>query len=126
MPFRAEKFMSSKITKLLRAAIVRAGESPVRCAVDVAVDHDQLPLSSFAARAAAKDAAVMAGITAIMATVQAWEATHGSTIEVAIRATEGIVDVVAPHDLIDAIAALDESAALDVSGQAPASPSRKR
>lgn len=68
----------------------------------------------------------MAGITAIMATVQAWEATHGSTIEVAIRATEGIVDVVAPHDLIDAIAALDESAALDVSGQAPASPSRKR
>jgi hypothetical protein len=35
------------------------------------------------------------------------------------------VDVVAPHGLIEAIAALDESAALDVSSQAPAAP-RKR
>ena len=117
--------MSSKITKTLRAAIVRAGESPVRCAVDVAVDHDRLPLTSFAARAAARDAAVMAGITAIMSTVQAWEAAHGSTIEIAIRATEGIVDVVAPHGLIEAIAVLDETAAVDVSSQAPAAP-RKR
>jgi hypothetical protein len=118
--------MSRKITKTLSAAISRAGDAPVRCAIDVAVDHDRLTLSSFAARAAAKDAAVMAGITAIMGAVQAWESTHSTTIEVAIRATEGIVDLVAPRGFIEAIAEMDQVAALDASGPVRAATSRGR
>jgi hypothetical protein len=120
------ELLSRKITKRLADAILRAGEAPLRCAVDVAVDHDRLPLSSFAARATAKDAAVMAGITAIMGTVQAWEATHGTTIEVGIRATEGIVDLVAPRGLLEAIAELDEVAALEATAPVRASTSRSR
>ena len=118
--------MSRKITKALSASITRAGDAPVRCAIDVAVDHDRLTLSSFAARAAAKDVAIMAGITAIMGTVQAWESTHGTTIDVAIRATEGIVDLVAPRGLIEAIAELDQVAALDATGPVRATTSRAR
>ena len=118
--------MSRKITKALSASITRAGDAPVRCAIDVAVDHDRLTLSSFAARAAAKDVAIMAGITAIMGTVQAWESTHGTTIDVAIRATEGIVDLVAPRGLIEAIAELDQVAALDATGLVRATTSRAR
>lgn len=110
--------MSRKITKMLQAAIRRAGDAPVPCAVDVAIDHERLPMTSFAARAAAKDSAVMAGITAIMGAVQTWEAAHGSTIDVAIRATEGIVDLVAPPGLIAALAEMEEVAALDAPGTA--------
>jgi hypothetical protein len=118
--------MSSKITKMLSMAISRAGDAPLRCAIDVAVDHDRLTLSSFAARAAAKDAVVMAGITAIMGAVQSWESAHGTTIDVAIRATEGIVDLVAPRGLIEVIAEMDEVAALDTNGPTRVSMSRRR
>jgi hypothetical protein len=118
--------MSSKITKVLSTALGRAGESRVRCAIDVAIDRDRLPLSSFAARASARDAAVMSGITAIMGTVQAWEASHGTTIEVAIRASEGIVDVVAPRSLIEVIAEMDEVAAVDTAGPKQGAETRSR
>lgn len=105
--------MSNKITKNLSAALRASRGGTVRCTIDVAIDHDRLPMSSFAARATARDAAILAGITAIMGAVQAWEASNGSTVEVAIRATDGIVEVAATRDLVEAIGALPEVAAID-------------
>lgn len=110
--------MQAGTTKMTRA-LVKALAAPkaakgVTCAIDVAIDRDALPLSSFEARAVARNAAIMRGIEAIIGCIRAWETDHDTTIAVAVRAPEGMVVITAPRILIETIAALVEVAAVGV------------
>ena len=111
-----------KITRALSRKLVAAttDDALVQVSVFVAIDHESLPLSSFAARAAAKNAVIMNGVLEVMTHVQKWEATHGRTIAVAVMADEGSVNMGAPRSLIDSLAATDAVAVLDVPETKPA------
>ena len=100
---------SEKITRALSRKLVAAttDEALVQVSVFVAIDHESLPLSSFAARAAAKNAVIMNGVREVMTHVQKWEVTHGRTIALAVMADEGSVNMGAPRSLIDSLAATD-------------------
>ncbi len=113
---------SEKITRALARTLMAAttDDALVQVSVFVAIDHDSLPLSSFAARAAAKNAVIMNGVREVMTHVQKWEATHGRTIALAIMADEGSVNMGAPRSLIDSLAATDAVAVLDVPETKPA------
>ncbi len=113
---------SEKITRALARTLMAAttDDALVQVSVFVAIDHDSLPLSSFAARAAAKNAVIMNGVREVMTHVQEWEATHGRTIALAIMADEGSVNMGAPRSLIDSLAATDAVAVLDVPETKPA------
>jgi len=113
---------SEKITRALARTLMAAttDDALVQVSVFVAIDHDSLPLSSFAARAAAKNAVIMNGVRDVMTHVQEWEATHGRTIALAIMADEGSVNMGAPRSLIDSLAATDAVAVLDVPETKPA------
>ena len=113
---------SEKITRALSRKLVAAttDEALVQVSVFVAIDHESLPLSSFAARAAAKNAVIMNGVREVMTHVQKWEATHGRTIALAVMADEGSVNMGAPRSLIDSLAATDAVAVLDVPETKPA------
>jgi len=111
-----------KITRALSRKLVAATSDDVivQVTVFVAIDHESLPLSSFAARAAAKNAVIMNGVREVMTHVQKWEATHGRTIALAVMADEGSVNMGAPRSLIDSLAATDAVAVLDVPETKPA------
>ena len=111
-----------KITRALARKLVTAttDDALVQVSVFVAIDHESLPLSSFAARAAAKNAVIMNGVREVMTHVQKWEATHGRTIALAVMADEGSVNMGAPRSLIDSLAATDAVAVLDVPEMKPA------
>ncbi len=51
-----------------------------------------------------------------MGAVRAWEVAREAMVDVTIRASEGIVEVAAPRDLIESLAELPETSALDVTG----------
>jgi len=111
-----------KITRALSRKLVAATSDDVivQVTVFVAIDHESLPLSSFAARAAAKNAVIMNGVREVMTHVQKWEATHGRTIALAVMADEGSVTMGVPRSLIDSLAATDAVAVLDVPETKPA------
>lgn len=111
-----------KITRALSRKLVAATTDDVivQVTVFVAIDHESLPLSSFAARAAAKNAVIMNGVREVMTHVQKWEATHGCTIALAVMADEGSVTMGVPRSLIDSLAATDAVAVLDVPETKPA------
>jgi len=111
-----------KITRALSRKLVAATSDDVivQVTVFVAIDHESLPLSSFAARAAAKNAVIMNGVREVMTHVQKWEATHGRTIALAVMADEGSVTLGVPRSLIDSLAATDAVAVLDVPETKPA------
>ena len=111
-----------KITRALSRKLVAATTDDVivQVTVFVAIDHESLPLSSFAARAAAKNAVIMNGVREVMTHVQKWEATHGRTIALAVMADEGSVTMGVPRSLIDSLAATDAVAVLDVPETKPA------
>ena len=113
---------SEKITRALSRKLVAAttDEALVQVSVFVAIDHESLPLSSFAARAAAKNAVIMNGVREVMTHVQKWEATHGRTIAIAVMADEGSVNMGVPRSLIDSLAATEAVAVLDVPETKPA------
>ena len=113
---------SEKITRALSRKLVAAttDDALVQVSVFVAIDHESLPLSSFAARAAAKNAVIMNGVREVMTHVQKWEASHGRTIALAVMADEGSVNMGAPRSLIDSLAATDAVAVLDVPETKPA------
>ena len=113
---------SEKITRALSRKLVAAttDDALVQVSVFVAIDHESLPLSSFAARAAAKNAVIMNGVREVITHVQKWEATHGRTIALAVMADEGSVNMGAPRSLIDSLAATDAVAVLDVPETKPA------
>ena len=111
-----------KITRALARKLVTAttDDALVQVSVFVAIDHESLPLSSFAARAAAKNAVIMNGVREVMTHVQKWEAAHGRSIALAVMADEGSVNMGAPRSLIDSLAATDAVAVLDVPEMKPA------
>lgn len=111
-----------KITRALARKLMAAttDDALVQVSVFVAIDHESLPLSSFAARAAAKNAVIMKGVREVMTHVQKWEVTHGRTIALAVMADEGSVNMGAPRSLIDSLAATDAVAVLDVPETKPA------
>jgi hypothetical protein len=111
-----------KITRALSRKLVAetSDDVIVQVTVFVAIDHESLPLSSFAARAAAKNAVIMNGVREVMTHVQKWEATHGRTIALAVMADEGSVTMGVPRSLIDSLAATDAVAVLDVPETKPA------
>ena len=112
-----EKFTRALSRKLVAAT---TDDVIVQVTVFVAIDHESLPLSSFAARAAAKNAVIMNGVREVMTHVQKWEASHGRTIALAVMADEGSVNMGAPRSLIDSLAATDAVAVLDVPETKPA------
>ncbi len=113
---------SDKITRALSRKLMAATthDALVQVSVFVAIDHASLPLSSFAARVAAKNSVIMNGVREVLTHVQRWEDTHGRTIALSVMADEGSVNMGAPRSLIDSLAATDIVAVLDIPETKPA------
>src|SRR5688572_22723663 len=109
---------SSKITKALARKLTQAKGKPVDAVVFAAIDSDKLTLSSFAERAKQRNAMVKERLEQVMARVQEWEKSSGSTVPVTFRPEEAAVVVAAPVELIEALAEDEAVAAVDVAGVA--------
>jgi hypothetical protein len=105
---------STKITRALGRKLTQAKGEPVAAVVFAAIDSDKLTLSSFAARAKQRNAAVKEQLSKVMQRVQAWEHEKGSTVPVAFKPDQAAVEVTAPAELIEALAEDEAVAAVDV------------
>lgn len=105
---------SAKITRALARRLAQSQGKPVDGVVFAAVDTEKLTLSSFAARAAARNQEVMAKLSALLARIRAWEASSGQKAAVAVQPEAAAVKLTAPAELFSLLAEDDAAAALDV------------
>jgi len=114
----------SKITRALAARLARSKDQPVAGVLFAAVDTDRLPLTSFAARAAARDKEVMAKLSRIMEGIQRWETAHDRQVPLEVRPDSASILVTAPADLFATLATDPAVAAADVADPPAAAPAR--
>jgi hypothetical protein len=105
---------TEKITKALARRLAQSKGNPVSGVVFAAIETEKLPLTSFAARAAARDQEVQQKLSRVMARVRAWESSSGQSATVAVRPDAAAVAVTAPPALFEALAEDDAVRAIDV------------
>jgi hypothetical protein len=105
---------SQKVTRALAQRLAKSKGAAVSGAVFVAIDSDKLPLSSFAARAAARDKEVREKITQVMQLIHEWEQANGTRVALEVRPERPAVVVTAPAALFEALSEDAAVAALDV------------
>jgi hypothetical protein len=105
---------TEKMTRALSSRLARSKGQPVPGVLFAAVETDKLPLTSFAARAAARDQEVKAKLSHLIEAIQRWEAAHGQQVPLEVRPDDASVLVTAPPDLFAALAGDPAVAAMDV------------
>lgn len=105
---------TAKITRALARKLTQAKGKPVTGVVFASIDSDKLTLSSFAARAKQRNAAVKTQLERVMALVQEWERQSGQIAAVTFRPEDAAIALTAPPELFEKLAEDDAVAALDV------------
>lgn len=106
----------SKITKALARRLAQSKGQPVIAVVYAAIDSDTLTLSSFAARAQQRNAAVKTQLERLMGRVQEWEKESGQPAGVTFRPEDAAIVLTAPAALFEWLAGDAAVAALDIDG----------
>jgi hypothetical protein len=105
---------AQKVTRKLATRLARSKGRPVAGVVYAALDTDTLPLTSFAARAAARDREVQTKLAALLEAIQRWEAQHGQSLPLEVRPDSASIALTAPPEVFTVLAGTSAAAVLDV------------
>ncbi|MGH2353348.1 MAG: hypothetical protein ACRDI2_03940 [Chloroflexota bacterium] len=105
---------NEKMTRALAGRLARSKGRPVTGVLFAALETEKLPLSSFAARAAARDREVKEKLSRIMAGIQQWEAARGQQVQLEVRPDDASIVVTAPADFFTSLAEDAAVVAVDV------------
>lgn len=108
---------NQKTTKALAGRLAKSKGQPVRGVLFAALETDSLTLSSFAARAVARDREVRAKLSRVVEAIQRWEAEHGQAVPLEVRPGSASIAVTAPPDFFTSLAAEDAVAVVDVDAE---------